>query len=143
MKTLKTIALGLILLVTFGAANATTIKTNNESLTVNHAITTYVNALAHGQVSDLSAVIDQNAKFTMLRGSKMLSFNKDEVVNSVQENQNVDQVCTVSTSVRESNSDLTVVKVDMKYEGFTRSNYVTLANTAEGWKITNVYSVFK
>jgi hypothetical protein len=31
----------------------------------------------------------------------------------------------------------------MKYEGFTRSNYVTLANTSEGWKITNVYSVFK
>ncbi len=143
MKTLKTIALGLILLVTFGAANAATVKTNNESLTVNHAITTYVNALAHGQVSDLSAVIDQNAKFTMLRGSKMLSFNKEEIVSSVQESENVDQDCTVSTSVRESNSDITVVKVDMKYEGFTRSNYVTLANTAEGWKITNVYSVFK
>jgi microcompartment protein CcmL/EutN len=143
MKTLKTIALGLILLATFGAANAATKKANNEILTVNHAVSTYINAMVHGQVSDLSAVIDQKAEFTMLRGSKMLSFNKTEILGSVQQNENVEQACTTTTSVRESNNDLTVVKVDMKYEGFTRSNYVTLANTSEGWKITNVYSVFK
>ncbi len=143
MKTLKTIALALILVVTFGAAKANTTTPENELLTVNHAISTYVNAMAHGQVSDLSAVIDANAKFTMLRGKKMLSFTKSEILGSIQENENVDQDCVTTTTVRESNSDLTVVKVDMKYAGFTRTNYVTLANTTDGWKITNVYSVFK
>lgn len=143
MKTLKTITLGLILLVTFGAAKANTNKADNEMLTVNHAVNTYVNAMVHGQVADMQAVIDANAKFTMLRGNKMLSFTKAEIVGSVQENENVDQDCKTTVSIRESNADLTVVKVDMKYNGFTRSNYVTLANTADGWKITNVYSVFK
>jgi hypothetical protein len=33
--------------------------------------------------------------------------------------------------------------VDMKFENFVRSNYVTIANTPSGWKITNVHSVFK
>lgn len=141
MKTIKTIAAALLLVVTFGAAKANTI--DNEILTVNHAVNTYVNAMAHGQVADLANVIDANAKFTLLRGKKMLSFNKAEILGSVQENENVEQDCKTTTSVRESNSDLTVVKVDMKYAGFTRSNYVTLANTADGWKITNVYSVFK
>jgi hypothetical protein len=143
MKTLKTIALALILVVTFGAAKANTTKAPAEMLTVNHAITTYINAVAHGQVSDLSAVIDQDAKFTMLRGKKMLSFSKAEIVNSIQADENVEQDCVTTASVRETNNDLTVVKVDMKYNGFTRTNYVTLANTTEGWKITNVYSVFK
>jgi len=141
MKTIKTIVAALLLVVTFGAAKANTI--DNEILTVNHAVNTYVNAMTHGQVSDLANVIDANAKFTMLRGKKMLSFNKADILGSVQENENVDQDCKTTTTVRESNSDLTVVKVDMKYAGFTRSNYVTLANTADGWKITNVYSVFK
>jgi len=141
MKTIKTIAAALLIAVTFGAAKANTI--DNEILTVNHAVNSYVNAMTHGQVADLANVIDANAKFTMLRGKKMLSFNKAEILGSVQENENVEQDCKTTTSVRESNSDLTVVKVDMKYAGFTRSNYVTLANTADGWKITNVYSVFK
>lgn len=143
MKTLKTIALALILVVTFGAAKANTTNADNEMLTVNHAVNTYVNAMIHGQVADLQAVIDANAKFTMLRGSKMLSFTKAEIVGQVQENENVDQDCKTTVTVRESNADLTVVKVDMKYNGFTRTNYVTLANTTDGWKITNVYSVFK
>lgn len=143
MKTIKTIAAALILVVTFGAAKANTINADNELLTVNHAVNTYVNAMAHGQVSDLANVIDANAKFSMLRGKKMLSFNKADILGLVQENENVEQDCKTTTSVRETNSDLTVVRVDMKYAGFTRSNYVTLANTADGWKITNVYSVFK
>ena len=143
MKTIKTIAAALILVVTFGAAKANTTNADNELLTVNHAVNTYVNAMTHGQVSDLATVIDADAKFTMLRGEQMLSFNKSQILGSVQENENVEQDCKTTTTIRESNSDLTVVKVDMKYAGFTRSNYVTLANTADGWKITNVYSVFK
>jgi len=143
MKTLKTLTLSLVTLVTFGTAKAVNLKTDNEVLTVNHAVNTYVNALIHGQVNDLSAVIDQNAKFTMLRGKKMLSFTKTEMINSIKENENLEQQCLTSTSVTESNDDLTIVKVDMKYAGFTRTSYVTLANTTDGWKITNVYSVFK
>jgi len=143
MKTLKTIAVALILVVTFGAAKATPVASGNEMISLKHAITTYVNAMTHGQVNDLAIVVDQDAKFTMLRGNKMLSFNRADIVNSVKENEDVDQDCTTTSTVRESNSDLTVVKVDMKYAGFTRTNYVTLAYTVDGWKITNVYSVFK
>jgi len=142
MKNLKTLALSLAILVTF-TAKAVSINTDNEALTVNHAVNTYVNALIHGQVSDLSAVIDQNAKFTMLRGKKMLSFSKADFINSIKENENVEQQCVTSTSVTESNNDLTVVKVDMKYTDFIRTSYVTLANTTDGWKITSIYSVFK
>jgi hypothetical protein len=143
MKTLKTIILGLATVVTFGAANAKNILPNNEKISVNYAVSTYVNAMAHGQNMGLDAVIDNNCKFTMLRGKSMLSFNKAQLMESFQSNQNVDQQCKTSVSVNETNADITVVKVNMEYAGFTRINYVTLTNTVDGWKISNIYSVFK
>ena len=58
-------------------------------------------------------------------------------------NKDIEQTCTTSTSIVESNANVTIVKVAMKYADFVRNNYVTIANTGNGWKITNVYSVFK
>jgi hypothetical protein len=79
----------------------------------------------------------------MMRGNQLLSFNKTQMLDYMQSNKNVELACTASTSLIESNPDITLVKVDMKFDSFVRSNYITLTNTADGWKITSVYSVFK
>ena len=143
MKTLKSIILGLVAVVSVSAVSAKSINPSAEKISVNYAVSAYVNAMAHGSNAALSDVMDNNFKFTMLRGKNMLSYNKVQTLDFMKTTENVEQDCKVSTSVNETNADLTVVKVDMKYSGFTRTNYVTLANTSEGWKITNVYSVFK
>jgi len=142
MKTLKSLMLGLALLVAGTAAKAAD-KIEGENLTKNFAINTYIDAMTRGKVQGFNEVVDQSAKFSMLRGTKVLSFGKTEIVDQVKANKNTEQDCITSTSVVESNNDLAVVKVDMKYSTFTRSNYVTITNTGSGWKITNVYSVFK
>lgn len=142
MKTLKSLMLGLALLVAGTAAKAAD-KIEGENLTKNFAINTYIDAMTRGKVQGFNEVVDQSAKFSMLRGTKVLSFSKTEIVDQVKANKNTEQDCITSTSVVESNNDLAVVKVDMKYSTFTRSNYVTITNTGSGWKITNVYSVFK
>ncbi|WP_109609260.1 nuclear transport factor 2 family protein [Mucilaginibacter oryzae] len=142
MKTLKSLMLGLALLVAGATANAAT-KIDGENLTKNFAINTYIDAMTRGKLSGFSEVVDPSAKFSMLRGTKVLSFDKMQVVDQLKATKNTEQDCVTSTSVVESNNDLAVVKVDMKYSTFTRSNYVTITNTGSGWKITNVYSVFK
>jgi hypothetical protein len=142
MKTLKSIILGLALLVVCSVAKANE-NAEGENLTKNYAINTYVDAMTRGKIQGLNEVIDQSAKFSMLRGKNVLSFSKSEMLESLKATKNVEQDCTTSTSTVESNSELAVVKVDMQFDGFTRSNYVTIANTGKGWKITNVYSVFK
>ncbi|MEO3407157.1 nuclear transport factor 2 family protein [Mucilaginibacter sp. CAU 1740] len=142
MKTLKSLMLGLALLVAGTAAKAAN-KIDGENLTKNFAINTYIDAMTRGKLSGFSEVVDQSAKFSMLRGTTVLSFGKTEVVDQLKSTKNTEQDCITSTSVVESNNDLAVVKVDMKYSTFTRSNYVTITNTGSGWKITNVYSVFK
>ncbi|OOQ60068.1 nuclear transport factor 2 family protein [Mucilaginibacter pedocola] len=142
MKTLKSIILGLALLLVCGAVNANPVN-DNENLTATHAVNTYIDAITRGKLNGLNDVLDQHVKFNMLRGKKMLSFDKKEMMDFFKGDKNVEQDCVTSTDIVESNTDIKVVKVDMKYKGFTRSNYVTVANTGDGWKITNVYSVFK
>ena len=140
MKTLKSIVLGLALLAVGITVKAS--DTNDERLTKNHAIDTYVDAMTRGQLQGLNDVLDKSVQFSMLRGKTVLSFSRKEMLEYFQANKNTEQTCTTSTSIIESDANVAVVKVDMKYEGFVRSNYVTIANTGNGWKITNVYSVF-
>ncbi|MDB5112879.1 MAG: hypothetical protein JWR67_3993 [Mucilaginibacter sp.] len=140
MKNLKSIMLGLALLVVCGAAQATEPA---PSLTKNYVIHTYIYALAKGQLTGMGDIVDENAKFSLLRGKQILSFSKGEVMDNLKLTKNVVMDCTINTSVIESTPDFTLVKVDMKFTNFVRSNYITLVNTGAGWKITNVYSVFK
>jgi hypothetical protein len=140
MKTLKSIVLGLALLAVGSAVKAAPI--NGERLTKNHAINTYVDAMTRGKLDGLNDVLDKSAAFSMLRGKTVLSFTRKQMVDYLQSNKNTEQACTTSTSIIESDANVAVVKVDMKFDGFVRSNYVTIANTGNGWKITNVYSVF-
>jgi hypothetical protein len=143
MKNLKSI------LVAFALVIVSTIVKADEpeaaKLSKSYALTTYVNAVSLGKVAGLSNVIDENAKFSMMRGNKMLTFTRAEMLDFLKNEANVKQNCTVSTSIveKDSNNDVSVVKVDMQYDGFVRSNYVTLSNTGNGWKVTNVYSVFR
>lgn len=132
--------LGLAMLALCGAVKATTIE--DGKLTENYAINTYIDAMTRGKLNGLNDVLDKSATFNMVRGKQVLSFDKKQMVDYFQTNKNIEQECTTSTSVVESNAGLAIVKVDMKFENFTRSNYVTIVHTGNGWKITNVYSVF-
>jgi hypothetical protein len=141
MKNLKSIVLGLALLMVCGAARAD--KPKPGMLTKNHAVSTYIDAMTRGKLSGVNDVLDQNATFSLLRGKQILSFGKQDMLKYLKENKDIDTDCTTNTSVIQSNADIALVKVDMKYENTVRCNYVTLVNTGEGWKITNVYSVVK
>ena len=140
MKNLKSIMLGLALLLVVGAANAAATPAPSK----NYVINTYIDAMTRGKLAGINDVLDANAKFNMLRGKEIMSFGKKEMLDYLKSNKNVEMECTTSTSIVESNADITLVKVDMKYNGSISSNYVTLVNTGNGgWKITNVYSVVK
>jgi hypothetical protein len=141
MKTLKSLVLGLALLIVTNVVKAD--EPVAAKISHKQAVTSYINAMTKGKVTGFSEVLDNSAKFSTLRGSKVLSFDKAEMIKFANQNQNVEQACTTSVSEVQSNADMSLVKVDMHYANFTRSNYVTMANTGDGWKITNVYSVFK
>lgn len=142
MKTLRTLLIGVALFTVCTAAKAT-FRTDEGNMSKNFAINTYIDAMTRGKADGMNEVLDPTVKFSMLRGKQVISFTKKEMLDYLKTNKNVEQTCTTSTQIIANDADHSVVKVDMQFEGFVRTNYVTLANTGNGWKITNVYSVFK
>lgn len=142
MKTFKLIVPLLSLMIAFTTATAKNLP-DEGIYTKTHAINTYVDAITRGKLDGFGQVIDSSAKFTTLRKDKrLISYNKNEMVAFLNKIRNVEENCTTSTAIIQNTADMIVAKIDMQFDGFTRSNYVSIANTGNGWKIINVYSVF-
>jgi hypothetical protein len=139
MKKLKQFIFALSLLAVCYVAKATP---DEGIYTKTHAINTYIDAMSRGKFAGFADVLDPSAKFNMLQGKRIMSYDKKDMLDFLQKVKNIEEDCTVNTSIVESNVNITVVKVDMKFSTFVRSNYVSIANTGNGWKIINVYSVF-
>jgi len=141
MKTLKITLIALLLTLTYSFSRANT-QNRNERLSLRYAISAYVDAFAHGRSDGLAEIIDDNAKFSHTRGRKVISFSKNEIIESLKSQQNVEQNCKTTARMVENTANLVVYKVQMKYDNFSRINYVTMTDTGAGWKITNVSTVF-
>ena len=142
MKTLKLFVPLLSLMIAFTTATAKNLP-DDGIYTKSHAINTYVDAMTRGKLDGFDQVIDSSAKFTTLRKDKrLISYNKNEMIAFLNKIRNVEENCTTSTAIIQNTADMIVAKIDMQFDGFTRSNYVSIANTGNGWKIINVYSVF-
>jgi hypothetical protein len=141
MKTLHTICLAFILVATTICAKAD--EPTAAKFTRSYTLTSFINTMIKGQVVGFEAALDPSVTFSTMRGQKIVTFSKEDMLDFIKKNKGVVQNCITTTSQVQSNNDICVMKVDMKYDNFTRSNYITMANTGDGWKITNVHSVFK
>ena len=131
-----------ILSLQFATAKAPQ-KSDDGIYTRMHAIDTYIDAMVRGKLKGFDAVLDPSAKFSILIGKNRLqSFDKKQMLNFMNTVKDTEMDCTVNTGIIQSNPDIIVAKVDMKFPTFIRTNYVSIANTHSGWKILNVYSVF-
>jgi hypothetical protein len=141
MKTLKILMVVALLPLQFAAAKGP--QNDDGVYTQMHAIDTYVDAMVRGKLQGFDAVLDPSAKFTILVGKNNLqSFDKKQMLSFMNVVKDTEMNCTVNTGIIQSTADMIVAKVDMKFPTFTRTNYVSIANTHSGWKILNVYSVF-
>jgi len=136
MKTLKTIAAGLLVVLSTSAF--ATDDTKSEKLNINYALKAYIDAVAHGKINGLNDVMDKDVKFTSTRGEQIIHHDKNQMLNSLKDLQNIEQNCTTEFSVVESTPTQSVVKVTMKYDGFSKVNYLNMSNTGKGWKIVSV-----
>lgn len=140
MKTLYFFTTTLLIILTSGAFAKG--DTDAERSRINYAIVRYVDAFSHGKTAGLSAVLDQDVKFTTTRGSVICNVGKSEMLNFLKNNRNIEQNCRTDYQIIEINACHAIVKVSMLYPGFTKVNFLNLSNTKDGWKITNVSSAF-
>jgi hypothetical protein len=132
MKTLKSMLAVIALLFVGAAANA---KTGGNA-TKEDAINTYITAISTGNTGDLSTELENDMQFNIHRGDNVTSLNKDELVNNIKQ-VGASQPLSTNTSVLEDDPYSAQVKVEFKYDGYTRTDVVTLDKTT-GWMITKV-----
>lgn len=141
MKTLKITLVALSLLFSNVVVKADGTKAE-EKLTMKYAVSTYVDAVCHGKTTGLSDLINDDAKFTNTRGKQIITHTKNDILKSFNNLSGVEQNCQVKSTLVESTPDQVIIKVLMKYEGFEKTDFVTMGLTEKGWKITNVASSY-
>ncbi|WP_423149144.1 nuclear transport factor 2 family protein [Rubrolithibacter danxiaensis] len=141
MKALKTILLVFIVVAAQQVSKAAV--DGNDEKAVKNVINTYLDAFCHGKLKGFSQLLDENVKFTTERGDKIITYTKSEMLDALRKSANVEQNCKTDYSIIENLPNQMVVKVNMKYESFTKENFVTLTESENGWKITHVSTAFK
>ncbi|MDF2435613.1 MAG: hypothetical protein JWP44_5246 [Mucilaginibacter sp.] len=137
MKNLKSIMLGLALLVVCGAAKALS-NTIPGKLTKTDVLNIYMNAAAHGKIDGLEKVLADDVQYNIARGEKTITADKRQMLAAFKAEENIEQACKCNTTTLQDDDERLVVKVEMKYEGYTRTNVVTIVNKGYGWEITKV-----
>lgn len=140
MKTLKTLAASLLTVISLSAFAADGVK--NEKPTIDNTLNKYVEAVANGKMDGLGDILDESMKFKVIRAEKVVNYSKADLLKSLKSSENVIQNCKTDYDVEQINSSQALVKVSMRYDGFTKINYINLDKTETGWKITNISSSY-
>ena len=136
MKTLKLTIAVLALLFVGVTANATTAITKSDVVNI------YINAIANGKVKGLDNVLDEQMQFCTQRGANVNTISKDTFLDYLGKASDTTAPLNTSTTIMQDDDSSQKVKIDFKYDGYVRTDVVTLNHTT-GWVITNVTSTTK
>lgn len=142
MKTLRTLVMGLALLLACGMTQAASVK-SHDNATKDEVINTYLNAIVHGKLDGINNVIDDDAEFKMKRGNNVNTLSKPQILDALKANESIEQNCQCTKTVVQDDTEMSVLKVEMKYDDFTRVDVITAQRAGNGWKITKVETSFK
>ncbi|WP_374163707.1 nuclear transport factor 2 family protein [Arcticibacter sp. MXS-1] len=141
MKALKTIVLAFCIVFSFNTF-AKNDGSKEQKLSMNYAVQTYIDAMTLGKIKDLTEVLDNEVKFTVTQGQNIVNYSRNQMLAVLKNSENLEQNCKTNFTVVEQNDAQSIVKVTLSYDGFNKVNYVTISNTNQGWKITNVSTMF-
>jgi len=133
--------MGLALLLVGSISQAA--PTSHGNSTKDEVINTYLNAVVHGKLGGVDEAIDDDAQFNMKRGDHVNTLSKPQILDALKSNENVDQDCQCTKTVLQDDDQISVMKVDMKYGDYTRTDVITAQHAGSGWKITKVETSFK
>lgn len=137
MKALKSIILGLALLVASTVANASQKQTAGV-LTKEDVLNTYVNAVVHGKIDGLENILANDVKYVITRGEKEYTLDKKRILESFKPSENIEQGCTYTTAVIDETKNGMVVKLIMKYDTYIRTNLITISMSRSDFKISKI-----
>jgi ketosteroid isomerase-like protein len=140
MRTLKSTLAGITLLFICVAANAIT-KPATGKLTREEVVKIYIDATTSGNVSNLDNVLADDLEFDIQRGDYVHTLDKNQLIDYLKNNTTSDPSVKTTTTVMQQDDNSAVIKVEFKYDGYSRTDEVHLKKTF-GWVITTVVCQF-
>ena len=149
MKTLaKTFAAAVLIAIsTFTVAAGKPVVSNTKNAVVNPstadlAIDHYVAVMTAGRSAGVEQLFaaDFNQK---IKASDDKTNSRSEVISFLKRQRGEQLNCKTSTTILEESSDYMVAKVTQQFEGFTKTDLVTLVNDGETWKVTQSINTYR
>jgi methyl coenzyme M reductase beta subunit len=140
MKTIKSILAGLIILIASVATSNAAVKMGGPSQ--NDVLNMYISAITTGKTTDLDKFLDNGLQYNVHVGEKTNTLSKEQLVDYLKNATIIDAPQNTVVTVVEQDDNVVKMKVELKYEGFTRTDVVTISKFF-GWKITNIDSTSK
>lgn len=140
MKTLKLMLAGIAVLFASVAANAAVKSAKNEP-TQSDVVNMYINAIKTGTITDITKRLNDDMQFNLKRGENVNTLNKTQLLDYLQNNTVVNAVVSTTTTVLTDDGNAAHVKVEFRYDGYTRIDEITLTKSS-GWRIANIDSTF-
>ncbi|MCW2259682.1 MULTISPECIES: nuclear transport factor 2 family protein [Sphingobacterium] len=149
MKTLaKTFAAAALIAVsTFSMAAGKPEVSNPKKAVVNLstadlAIDHYVAVMTKGQSAGVEQLFTSDFK-QKVHATTDKTNSRSEVISFLKKQKGEQLNCKTSTTIVEQSSDFMVAKVTQQFEGFTKTDLVTLVNDGGNWKISQSINSYK
>jgi translation initiation factor 1 (eIF-1/SUI1) len=131
---------GIALLFICAAGNAIS-KPATGKLTRDEVVKIYIGATTSGNVSKLNNVLAGDLEFYIQRGDYVKTLDKNQLIDYLKNDGTTDPSVKTTTTVMQGDDNSSVIKIEFKYDGYSRTDEVTLYKTT-GWLITKVVCQF-
>jgi hypothetical protein len=136
-------AAALITVSTFAMAaegpGSKTAKSNVNLSTADLALDHYVAVTTEGE----SAGVEQLFAEDFSQKANATTNKCDELVKFFKKQKGEKLNCMVSTDILEESADYMVAKVTLKFENFTKTDFVTLVREGNNWKVSSSVNSYK
>lgn len=101
---------------------------------------TYVEAITSGNIEFNKHLFTPDFEYQNSTNSEV--FNRSEYLNFLKVNKGIKYNCETSYEILDQAGKTSVAKAILKFENFTRVDYITMAQSTDGWKISKVVTTY-
>lgn len=113
---------------------------NTNPITV---IDSYIQIATAGNTDGIQHLFSDDFKWTQSSNAKTKTYSKSEIVNFLKSSKGIKQNCQTTYNIMEKNDNCVMVKVEMKYDNFTKIECITLCNVNQEWTINQIIESYK
>lgn len=138
-KTLKTIATALLMILSISSFANPVLNPLKEKNT-KAIVFTYVDAITAG--SDIYNKYLFSEDFEYSNTANNQTFNKKQYLKFLKDTKGLQFNCETTYKILDESGKSCVAKAVMKFDHFTRVDYITMAQTTDGWKVNKVVTTY-